>query len=104
MGCSWEVPGARDGKGGRHAGSAKVYECLHRSLWTGFGLLPAARRPCGGGDREKPFDQLVSERHVDLGAGGLGFNKQSGCRKGVSFSSKGASLGQRMKREEQKHR
>lgn len=49
MGCAWEVPGAQGGKGGCCTGSAKVYECLLRSLWTGFGLLPAAGRPCGQG-------------------------------------------------------
>lgn len=45
------------------------------------------------GDREELFDR-VSERHVDLGAGGLGFNEPSGSRKGVSFSSKGAFSGE----------
>lgn len=53
------------------------------------------------GDREEPFDELVSEKHINLRAGGLGFNKPSGSRKGVSSSSK--RMGEHMKREERRH-
>lgn len=53
-------------------------------------------------DIEESFDQLVSERHEDLGAGGLGFNRPIGSRKGVSFSSTSVCLRELVKCKEMK--